>query len=109
MGAEGAETWKQTWSLRNNGMYLVDSDFDTEQEAETEDIEEVISNHADFDSGQAHETDDMQENFLSRQMRTDSSKTNPNAQPLSKFESTTQCATAVKKLRKKKHKRKQHK
>ena len=34
------------WSVRNTAMYLVDSDFDTEDEAFGDDIEEVISNHA---------------------------------------------------------------
>ena len=33
------------WSFRNTAMYLVDSDFDTEDEAYADDIEEVISNH----------------------------------------------------------------
>ena len=33
------------WSIRNTAMYLVDSDFDTEDEAYADDIEEVISNH----------------------------------------------------------------
>ena len=32
-------------------MYLVDSDFDTEDEAYADDIEEVISNHV-MDSGE---------------------------------------------------------
>ena len=42
------------WSIRNTAMYLVDSDFDTEDEAYADDIEEVISNHV-MDSEQTNE------------------------------------------------------
>ena len=33
------------WSVRNQAMYLVDSDFDSEDDACADDIEEIISSH----------------------------------------------------------------
>lgn len=41
--SEQSKQGHQTWSIRNTAMYLVDSDFDTEDEAFGDDIEEVIS------------------------------------------------------------------
>lgn len=41
----GSGSNPKQWSIRNTAMYLVDSDFDTEDEAYADDIEEVISNH----------------------------------------------------------------
>ena len=43
--APGSKGGQSVWSFRNTAMYLVDSDFDTEDEAYADDIEEVISNH----------------------------------------------------------------
>lgn len=37
-------------------MYLVDSDFDTEDEQFADDIEEVISNHVDESAGEGEAT-----------------------------------------------------
>ena len=47
----------QPWSIRNTAMYLVDSDFDTEDEAYADDLEEVISNHI-VNSEASEEIDD---------------------------------------------------
>jgi len=63
------------WSIRNTAMYLVDSDFDTEDEAYGDDIEEVISSHDEAGDGTmqgggfetAGAAGDLDDNFFSRQ------------------------------------------
>lgn len=56
------------WSIRNTAMYLVDSDFDTEDEAFGDDIEEVISSgHGGSDDNAGLHDDHLQDNFFSRQ------------------------------------------
>lgn len=54
---------KNSWSIRNMAMYLVDSDFDTEDEEFADDIEEVISsgdhgNHLLDNSAGSNDEDD---------------------------------------------------